>query len=132
MTNEEAIQRLKEGAPFSALWDKQWEEALSMAIEALEEYDKVADALNGYTELYRKLKEKYDNLKKQNQWIPCEERLPEVGEDVFISVGGDVWEAHLRASKEYFLIHSGRMLAKTEETDAWMPLPEPWEKLANK
>ena len=37
MTNEEAIQRLKEGAPFSALWNEQWEEALSMGIEALQE-----------------------------------------------------------------------------------------------
>ena len=36
MTNEEAIQRLKEGAPFSALWNERWEEALSIAIEALE------------------------------------------------------------------------------------------------
>ena len=95
--------------------------------EAIENYDGVADALNGYAELYRKLKEKYDNLKKQNQWIPCEERLPEPYDDVIISAKGYVCEANLRESKEYFLTHNARMFIKTEETDAWMPLPKPYE-----
>jgi predicted SprT family Zn-dependent metalloprotease len=36
MTNEEAIERLKNGAPFSEIYDKKWEEALDMAIKALE------------------------------------------------------------------------------------------------
>ena len=35
MTREEAIERLKDGAPFSELLDVKWEEAINMAIEAL-------------------------------------------------------------------------------------------------
>lgn len=37
MTKNQAIQRLKEGAPFSALYVEEWENALNMAIEALQE-----------------------------------------------------------------------------------------------
>lgn len=37
MTKEEAIKRIEEGAPFSELYDREWEEALSMAIKALEQ-----------------------------------------------------------------------------------------------
>ena len=123
LTNIEAY--LIAGNP---IWDTDTiREAFDMAIEELEDCDGVADALNGYAELYRKLKEKYDNLKKQNQWIPCEERLPEPYDDVIISAKGYVCEANLRESKEYFLTHNARMFIKTEETDAWMPLPKPYE-----
>lgn len=79
--------------------DYQRKEALDMAIEAL----------------------------KQTQWIPCEERLPEVGVAVFISDGENTCEAHLRESKEYFLEHRSRWLIRTEAVDAWMPLPKPYE-----
>ncbi len=64
---------------------------------------------------------------KQNQWIPCSERLPEVGEDVFISVGERVCEAHLRASGDYFLTHKIKELVRVRSVDAWMPLPKPYE-----
>ena len=37
MTREEAIKRLKDGAPFSELVDVEWEEALNIAIKALEQ-----------------------------------------------------------------------------------------------
>lgn len=37
MTKDQAIQRLKDGAPFSALYDREWENALNMAIKALQE-----------------------------------------------------------------------------------------------
>jgi hypothetical protein len=40
MTNKEAIERLKEGAPFSDLYVKEWEEAVSLAIKALEKRPK--------------------------------------------------------------------------------------------
>ena len=36
MNREEAIERLKRGAPFSELYYQDWEDALEMAIEALE------------------------------------------------------------------------------------------------
>ena len=37
MTREEGIERLKDGPPFSELLDVKWEEAINMAIEALEQ-----------------------------------------------------------------------------------------------
>ena len=37
MTREEAINRLKEGEPFSEICDPTWDEALNMAISALSE-----------------------------------------------------------------------------------------------
>lgn len=37
MTSEDAIKRLKEGEPFSEIYNKEWEEAKRMAIEALQE-----------------------------------------------------------------------------------------------
>jgi len=37
MTREEAIIRLKEGEPFSEIYDPVWDEALNMAISALSE-----------------------------------------------------------------------------------------------
>ena len=36
MSREEAIERLKEGEPFSELYFEDWEKALEMGIEALE------------------------------------------------------------------------------------------------
>ena len=38
MTKEEAIRRLKEGEPFSEIYNKEWEEAKRMAIEALNKH----------------------------------------------------------------------------------------------
>ena len=35
MTNKEAIERLKDGAPFIEIYNKEWEEAISLAIQAL-------------------------------------------------------------------------------------------------
>lgn len=35
MTREEAISRLKKGAPFSEIYDSSWDEALNMAIASL-------------------------------------------------------------------------------------------------
>lgn len=107
MTNEEAIKLLLESKDNSIQmslreweeWDKRYFEAIDIAIEAL----------------------------KQTAWIPCEERLPEPYDDVIISAKGYVCEANLRESKEYFLTHNARLFIRTEEVDAWMPLPKPYE-----
>lgn len=40
MTNKEAIERLKRGAPFDEIYDETYEEAISLAIKALEERPK--------------------------------------------------------------------------------------------
>jgi len=64
----------------------------------------------------------------QNQWIPCSERLPEIDEDVFISVGERVCEAHLRATREYFITHKIKAFVAVWDADAWMPLPKAYER----
>ena len=124
LTNIEAY--LIAGNP---IWDTDTiRDAMDMAIESLKQQD--------YTEQIRwerdialeQLKELgYSLGEKPKQWIPCEERLPEPYDDVIISAKGYVCEANLRESKEYFLTHNARMFIKTEETDAWMPLPKAYE-----
>ena len=41
MTREEAINRLKEGEPFSEIYEPVWNEALDMAIKALQQIDDI-------------------------------------------------------------------------------------------
>jgi len=64
MTREEAIERLKAGEPFSEIYDSSWNEALDMAIKALEQEPK---------------------------WIPVTERLPKPFEHVLRTVKSIGW-----------------------------------------
>lgn len=41
MTREEAIKRLQNGAPYIEIYNKEWDEALDMAIKALEQKEKI-------------------------------------------------------------------------------------------
>ena len=59
------------------------------------------------------------------KWIPCEDRLPEVGRNVLLSVGKGLYTA------EGELKHGGtwvqyRWSANIENVDAWAEMPEPW------
>lgn len=59
------------------------------------------------------------------KWIPCKERLPEVGRSVLLSVGKGLYTA------EGELKHDGtwvqyRWSANIENVDAWAEMPEPW------
>ena len=64
MTKDEAIARLKEGEPFSEIYDKEWEDALQMAIETLE--------------------------RPEPRWTPCSERLPHWGDDVLVTTSAGI------------------------------------------
>ncbi len=101
MTKKEAIkilsQRGWDGLPHG--YTGGYVEALDMAIEAL----------------------------KQTQWIPCEEKLPETWKDILLSIGDNVYEAHLRESKEYFVTHRDTRFIRAEEPIAWMLLPKSWK-----
>lgn len=59
-------------------------------------------------------------------WIPCSERLPEVGQDILFSVGDlYVSEGCLRADGDWSQFR-WQAIQKKDSVKAWMPLPEPW------
>lgn len=62
MTREEAISRLKKGEPFSEIYDSSWNEALDMAISALEKNESAE-------EWYKLLCEKMDSVENKGEWI---------------------------------------------------------------
>ena len=61
MTREEAIERLKDGAPFSELLDVKWEEAINMAIEALEQEPKENEVILTNSEYRDLISNEYDH-----------------------------------------------------------------------
>lgn len=62
------------------------------------------------------------------QWIPCSEMLPEVGQNVLISVGRGMTttEACLRNDGDWHQFRWGTIWA-AYYVDAWMPLPNPYK-----
>lgn len=55
-------------------------------------------------------------------WIPCSERLPDVGSGIiFCDVDGDIFVGH-RASEHWWSVDD-----KVKNVVAWMPLPEPYK-----
>jgi hypothetical protein len=75
-----------------------------------------------------------DTPSAEARWIPCSERLPDIGELVFITQNrgdGDktVETAYLTSDGPNDLYWSNELF-KSRETDevlAWMPLPKPYE-----
>lgn len=81
-------------------------------------------------------------IEPEPQWIPCSERLPEVGTYVLVSKKAlgfksnlpNVCTAHRsrdpRSGKEEWI---DMLFGKLDDDDvlAWMPLPEPWKEGEN-
>lgn len=64
--------------------------------------------------------------RKKGKWIPCSERLPEVGQDILMSVGGMYTaEGCLREDGDWAQFRWDAIQRK-DMVGAWMPLPEPW------
>lgn len=62
------------------------------------------------------------------RWIPCSERLPEVGQDVLFSVQDlFVSEGCLRDDGDWSQFR-WQAIQKKESVTAWMTLPEPYKK----
>lgn len=98
MTAKGAIDILELHCPFLGA-DENLTEAIDMAIKAL----------------------------TAQQWIPCSERLPEVGEDVLFSVGGVyVAEGCLREDGGWVQFRWNATQLK-DVVGAWRRLPDPWE-----
>lgn len=94
MTNEEAIKRLKEGEPFSELYNKMWEEALNMAIKALED----------------------------SRWISVKERLPKKKGYYLVTIFDDYRHISEICIEYWYGKRQGWSTAI--EVTAWMPLPK--------
>lgn len=60
-------------------------------------------------------------------WIPCKERLPEIGSDVLVTAwdGKSVFVACINTHGEW--VSDDETFIKGYEPIAWMPLPEPYE-----
>lgn len=59
-----------------------------------------------------------------NQWIPCSERLPDVGR-ILISDGNQVLIGGYHGNNTWSI--DGCEYDPILENIAWMPLPEPWK-----
>lgn len=116
MTREEAIIRLKEGEPFSEIYDPVWDEALKMAISALSDYDKMQ-------KISLDLAFENDELMNKSRWIPVSERLPEKEGLYLVSVKN---EHDRRYSKTCWFHGNGNWFAR-QDVIAWQPLPEPYK-----
>lgn len=76
----------------------------------------------------------YKHEKSAQQWIPCSERLPEVGKDVMVCydfkghrsvlIGVLYGDEKFHGYDAEYLTPEG---CKYRKAVAWMPLPEPWE-----
>lgn len=65
-------------------------------------------------------------LPSAQRWIPCSERLPEDGIEVFVYLFNQpspfiAWIEDTRWHTEYFEVE------REDEPIAWMPLPEAWK-----
>lgn len=64
------------------------------------------------------------------EWIPCKERLPEVGRNVLLSVGKGLRTAEGNLKDDGTWVQY-RWSANIENVDAWAEMPEPWKEVDN-
>lgn len=68
----------------------------------------------------------YDALQRQVKWIPISERLPEIHQNILLSLRSLDVEIGFRAETEpYFYCHGDYI--EPQNVLAWMPLPEPYK-----
>lgn len=81
---------------------------------------------NAYAEC-ADLVEDMPTIEPEQQWIPCSERLPKIGQSVLLSVAGMYSaEGCLREDGDWAQFRWDTIQRK-DMVDAWMPLPEPWK-----
>ena len=104
MNNQEAIETLMANYPdphYSML-----REAVDKAVEALKKAEAVAD--------------------RPQEWIPCSERLPEIGQKVLAStkktVFTQVFKGYHSDPKRWAWENN-----RVKRIEAWQPLPKPWK-----
>lgn len=95
------------------------------------EYERTHGNLQGcleFKQLADWLKE-LKQLREQTRWIPCSERLPEIHQDVILSLRNLDIEIGFRSETEpYFYCHGADgCYIEPQNVLAWMPLPEPYK-----
>ena len=70
-----------------------------------------------------------DDMMPKTGWIPISERLPEIHQDVLLSLRSLDVEVGFRAETEpYFYCHNvDGCFIEPQNVIAWMPLPEPYK-----
>jgi len=70
---------------------------------------------------------RFPSAQPEQRWIPCSERLPKVGQDILMSVGGMYTaEGCLREDGDWAQFRWDTIQRK-DMVGAWMPLPKPFE-----
>ena len=62
-----------------------------------------------------------------NQWTPCSERLPGVGQSVLMSVGGMYTAEGCLMEDDNWAQFRWDAVKRKDMVGAWMSLPEPWK-----
>ena len=105
-------------------WNKSFEGTLHIYDADLQKMAKMLDDVNIKECPYFDLSDRYGNSARyyrENQWIPCSERLPKYGQPVLTyNLKDDEYEVNHIIDEE-----DGEWF--THGVDAWMPLPEPYE-----
>lgn len=105
-------------------------EALPSAEAVQEGSEMVEISLEQYKDMAERLAELEWKLGEAEQrWIPCSERLPDVGENVLFTTdiyGGYVAEGDRRADGKWWQYRWNSLL-QNEDVVAWMPLPKPYK-----
>ena len=65
-------------------------------------------------------------IELEPRWIPCSERLPEVGRSVLFSVGGMYTAEGCMRDDGDWCQFRWSSVQKRDIVDAWMPLPKPY------
>lgn len=85
---------------------------------------------HGYSERFHNFSIKLWNLPsadvRENRWIPVSERLPEIHQDVLLSLRSLDVEVGFRGETEpYYYCHGDYI--EPQNVLAWQPLPEPYK-----
>ena len=79
--------------------------------------DEDVERLNRYHDEWDRL------LNKQTRWIPTSEKLPEIGQDILLSLRSLDTEIGFRANNEPYFYCDGEYI-EPQDVLAWQPLPQ--------